>query len=72
MTVREFVRLEKSGCMFRIVDANKPGYMSRNIEELTADRNVMISYYGNCELVGFEPYSKRIITIYAKLNAEVE
>ena len=66
MRVKDFLPLEKSGCLYRIVDASIPGYMTRNIEMMTADRNVMKKFYGEWEVVGFEPYSKKTITLFAK------
>lgn len=67
MLVKDFLTMERSGCMFMVVDARKTGYMVCPVVLLAgADRNVVKSAYGTWELVGFEPSGKKTITIYVR------
>ena len=66
MKACEFVKLEVSNVMFEIVDANKPGYMTRPELMLIADRNVVTKQFSDWAVVGFEPITKRRIRLYIK------
>lgn len=60
MTVSEFVKYEKSGAMFILIDARKTGYMSTEEAMITADRNAVSNIYGDADVVGFEPKGKKV------------
>lgn len=64
MKVNEFVGIEKSGAMFAIVSADEVGYLTSQKIILEADRNVVLNKYGDCEVVGFEPKTKRTMYLY--------
>ena len=66
MRVKEFTALEKSGCMFRLVDASKQGYMTTNISFYEANRIAIDEYYGDWIVIGFEPRNSKTITLYVK------
>lgn len=66
MKAKDFVRLDASGMIFRVVDASKPGYMAKPCVLVEADKNVVTTNYGECEIVGFENASKRTMIIYVK------
>ena len=66
MTVAEFVKLDVSGMLFRIVDADRNGYMTHPYILLEGDKNVITQWYGEYEIVGFEGVSKRTIMLYIK------
>ena len=68
MTVENFVKLDVSGMMFRLVDANMVGYMTHHYVLIEADKNVVKKEYGRCEVVGFENVSKKIMVLYIKIN----
>lgn len=64
MTVNEFVSLDKTGCMFAAVNADKAGYMTRPEMLIIADKNVLRQLYGDWRVIGFEPKTARRIQIY--------
>lgn len=66
MTVKDFIALEKAGAMFTVVNANRVGYMTNPQIVDVADCNVIGRDYGEYELVGFEPVTKRNIKLYVK------
>ncbi len=66
MKVSEFLKLDVSGVMYAVVDAKKSGYMSQPHILVEADRNVVKDLYGNSEVVGFAPKTKRSIFLYIK------
>lgn len=61
MKVSEFVKLEKSGALFRVVDATQPACRVLRTALTEADRNVVCSMYGDAKMEGFEPQGKRVI-----------
>ena len=63
MTVAEFVKFDMSRTMYRIVNANEPGYMSTCKAMTEADKNVMKASYGDWQVVGFELISKRVMML---------
>lgn len=66
MLVKEFVQMEKSGSMFQLVDASKIGYMTYPSVIDIVGRSVAVERYGDYEVVGFSPHSKRAIDLYIK------
>ena len=66
MTVMEFVKLDVSGMLYRLVDANRTGYMSNPCIMIEGDKNVVKTRYGQHEVVGFEGVSKRTMILYIK------
>ena len=68
MIVRNFVKLDVSGMMFRLVDANRVGYMTHPVVILEADKNVVRKEYGEHEVVGFENATKKTMILYIKKN----
>jgi hypothetical protein len=66
MTITEFTRLSVGDVYFEIVDATIPGYMTNPKVLITADKNVVRQQYGDRNVVGFEPKTKKTITLYAK------
>lgn len=66
MTVTSFVRLDVSGVMFRLVDANRTGYVSNPYVLIEADKNVVKKEYGDYEVVGFENVTKKTMILYVK------
>ena len=61
MKVSEFVKFEKSGAIFRVVDAAQPGCRILREALTEADRNVVASMYGDAVVEGFEPQGKKVI-----------
>lgn len=67
MTVSEFVMFEKSGAIFRVVDAAQPGCRIIREALVEADRNVVRRLYGDATVEGFEPQGRKVILyIFAK------
>ena len=66
MTVAEFVKFDKGGALYRIVNAAEPGYMSTCKAMIEADKNVMKASYGEWQVVGFELLNRRVMMLYAK------
>lgn len=64
MKVNEFVKMEKSGVLFTVINADKVGYMTDPSVLLIADKNLVGREYANATVVGFEPISKRNIKLY--------
>ena len=64
MKVQDFIKLEKTGTLYRVVDASKRGYMSDPEILITADRNVVKDRFGDCDLIGFAPATKKEILLY--------
>lgn len=64
MKVAEFIKLNKANTIYRVVDADKVGYMTRPTVLIEADRNVVAERYGEHNLVGFSPVKKNMIEIY--------
>lgn len=69
MTVKEFVSLDLAGQMFRLVDADRQGYMSCPKTIIEADKNVVRVRFGERIVVGFENASKKTMILYVKENA---
>ena len=70
MTVSEFVVFEKSGALFRVVDATQPGCRIIREALTEADRNVVSRLYGDATVEGFEPQGKKVI-LYVWLRREL-
>jgi hypothetical protein len=68
MTVKEFNTFVKSAVMYHIVDATKQGYLSEPEKNVIygGDINAIKPLYGDCEVVGFEPRTKKSIYLYIK------
>lgn len=66
MTLSEFVGYETSGVLFTVVDATKQGYMTTPHTLTIGCKNVARKQYGDKEVVGFEPQTKRNIVVYVK------
>ena len=68
MTVKEFYKYVSSPVMFHIVDATKQGYLSEPEKNVIygGDINAIKPLYGDCEVVGFEPRTKKSIYLYIK------
>lgn len=64
MTVRELTQFEKSGSMYRLIDATQRGYMVSPNCLLEADVNVVKRLYGDAEVVGFSAIGKNKLAIY--------
>ena len=64
MTLKEFVGLDKSGAMFKIVDATKTGYMNTKEYLTYADRNVVNKFCGDKTVVGYEAIGKNKVAVY--------
>ena len=67
MKLNEFMAMEKSGGLFKLIDATKQGYMNDMCWKVItfADRNVC-EEYGDCDVVGFRPNGKNSIVVYIK------
>lgn len=63
MKVKDFVSMEKSGAMFRLVDADERGYLTTDKTLYEADRSTVKKLYGEAIVVGFAPKGKKV-TIY--------
>ena len=61
MTVNEFVKFEKSGALFRVVDATQPGCRIIREALTEADRNVVSRMYGDATVEGFEPQGRKVV-----------
>ena len=70
MTVKDFIKLEKSGATFRVVDATKVGYMTKPTIIIEAGRSVVADRFGDWELIGFSAERKQIVEIYVRPVAE--
>ena len=66
MTVKEFVKLDASGMMYKVVSANAVGYMASDKCIIEADRNVVTLRFGDNTLVGYCATGKNKMTIYIK------
>ena len=66
MKVSDFVKMETSGALFTVVDANKVGYMTRPDVITVGDKNVLTMQFADAEVIGFEPKTARNITVYVK------
>ena len=68
MTVKEFNKYVRSAVIFYIVDATKQGYLSEPEKYViySGDINVIKPLYGDCEVMGFEPRTKKSIYLYIK------
>lgn len=64
MKVAEFIKLDKANTIYRVVNANKVGYLTCPEVLFEADRNVVKERVGVFELVGFSPLKKNMIEIY--------
>lgn len=71
MTVRDFVQTCKGDVIFRLIDADQRGYASNLFCIIEADRNVIAERYGDCEFVGFDPISKKVIALYARFSTQI-
>ena len=68
MTVREFVKLNHSGAMFKVKEY-KPGCMAPGVRDdyiVWADRNVVPEVCGDMEVKYYDVDGKNKITIYVK------
>ena len=72
MTVKEFNKYVKSAVMYHIVDTTKLGYLSDPEKNViyVGDINAIKPIYGDCEVVGFEPRTKKSIYLY--INSEIK
>ena len=52
--------------MFRLIDANKTGYLSNPFIMYEGDRNTVNQYYGEKILIGYEAIKKNWIALYIK------
>lgn len=68
MKVSDFIKMEKSGAMYRVVDVSNVGYMNSDKYATEADRNVIRDRFGEETLVGFSAKGKNRIIIYIKLS----
>lgn len=69
MTFREFDKMNISGNTYRIIIADRVGYLRDDAPvEAEADRNVCVAAYGRFEVVGFSAKSKNKTTVYIKVN----
>lgn len=67
MTVKEFVKLDMGGLIFKVVDATRNGYMVKPYALAEADKNVLKRDYGNYEIVGFDIEGRRRVgVLYVK------
>lgn len=66
MTVTEFTKLDATGTMYKVVDADKVGYRTNPTILIDADKNVIREIYGNRIVVGFEIVSKKSMMLYTK------
>lgn len=66
MTLNEFVSLNGSGAMFKVVDATAAGYMNTNKYLAYADRNVVGKLYGKKTVAGYDAIGKNKIAVYIK------
>lgn len=66
MNVTEFTKLSVGNELFRIVDADKQGYMSNPFILVEADKNVVRERFGNRFVIGFEIATKKCIILYTK------
>lgn len=66
MTIMELTKAEKSGAMFRVIDATKIGYMSSPTILIEAGKDVVRNLYADRELVGFSASGKNKIDLYIK------
>ena len=66
MNVTEFTKLSVGNELFRIVDADKQGYMSSPFVLVEADKNVVRERFGNRSVIGFEIATKKCIILYTK------
>lgn len=66
MILKDFIKLDNGGVVYRLVDANRIGYMLHPYILIEADRNVVIKEYGEYEVVGFEIASKKTLILYIK------
>ena len=65
MTIEEFTKLDVSGMTFRLVDANRNGYMTCPHVIFEGDKNAIRQRFSG-DVVGFEGVSKRTMIIYVK------
>lgn len=61
MKVADFIKMEKSGALYRVVDADERGYMTTDKCLIEADRSVVKKLYADAEMVGFEPKGKKVV-----------
>ena len=66
MTVMEFIKLEKSGAMYKVINASLPGYMTSGKVLIEGDINVIKNMYAEKQLEGFSAGGKSKITLYIK------
>lgn len=68
MTIKEFVKYDLSGVMFTLVDADKRGCLTApdTATVIIADKNVLAERYGEWQVVGFEPRTKRNVLLLAR------
>lgn len=68
MNVREFLKLEKSGAMVKVIDGDRVGCFndSCQVQLLEADRSTVAERYGDFEVYAFEPYGKRAYKLYVR------
>ena len=68
MTVYDFTKYDVGSTMFKLVDATKPGYMTRPDENelMTGDKNAVRVRYGRMEVLHFEVTGKKKMTLYVR------
>ena len=66
MKVNDFLKLDKSGCMYRVVVAEGQGWATTKRVEIEADRNIVKRVYGKWELVGFEIATKKALFLFVE------
>lgn len=66
MLVKDFVAMDKFGSLFQVVDATRTGYVSYpdQCTLITGDRNVVCKEFGEHEVVGIAPKSRRALLIF--------
>ena len=62
--VTAFLSLERSGVTYDAIDASLPGYMTKPVVMVSADKNIIRERYGDYVVVGFEPKTTRRIALY--------
>lgn len=66
MVVRALLSKDRGNTMYRVIDANKQGYMTSPVTLIEADKNVVRDRYGDSDLVGFAPIGKNKIALYVQ------
>lgn len=64
MKIRDFIKLDKGGVMYRVVDATRSGYMFNQFVLVEGDRNVVLDRFAEHELVGFDINKGKTLTLF--------